>query len=90
MHIWVETHGFECVFFLFVFSLIMSNAPKPPVHWGFWKLWAFGAMKALGASAAMVEQANPLAQQFLQTQTATPDKVVTETAASSGPVTDPK
>ena len=94
MHDWIQTHGFEDLIFAGLFSLIMSVAPDPPKAWGFWKMWAYAAAKALGANAGkFVAAEEPAAKQILQVQTQqTPEggKIVTETAASSTPTSPPE
>lgn len=51
---WIQTHGFEALMIAGLFSLVMSSAPNPPARWGFWRMWAFNALKAAAANAAQI------------------------------------
>lgn len=90
MHQWIETHGWEVLVYAGLFSLVMSSAPPPPVHWGFWELWAYKAGKALGANADNLikhpEQFQQLVQHTEETKADGTQNVV-DTQATSIPKT---
>lgn len=58
MMAWVETHGMECVVALFLFSMITSVMP-PYGTKGFFSLWGYNVLAALGANAGNIVKHSP-------------------------------
>jgi len=85
---WIDSHGIATALVLFIFSTIMSSAPKSmiPKTWGFWRTWAFNAGQALGANAGNYVKANPLIQKLEATEVSVEQdgtKTATQTSITS-------
>ncbi len=86
---WIETHGFECLVFAFVFSGITSVMPPLPVGQGWWSTWFYNIFQLFGANLGNLVKHTPAGAQLdamTQKKVETlPDgtKTTTETAATS-------
>lgn len=91
---WIDAHGIATALILFVFSTIMSSAPKQmiPKTWGFWRTWMFNAGQALGANAGNYAKGNPIIQK-LEANEVTVDqdgtKTATQTTVTQTPAPNP-
>lgn len=86
---WIETHGFECLVFAFVFSGITSVMPPLPVGQGWWSTWFYNIFQLFGANLGNLVKHTPAGAQLdamtsRKVETA-PDgsKTVTDVAATS-------
>lgn len=66
---WIESHGIAVLLICYVFAVVMASGPKPPPHWGFWKLWAYNAAQALGANAGKFAEQSPVIQKLQASET---------------------
>jgi len=87
---WIDAHGIATALILFIFSTVMSSAPKSmiPKTWGFWRIWVFNAGQALGANAGNYAKGNPLIQKLEATEIAVDSdgtKTATQTSITSTP-----
>lgn len=89
---WINHNGILVAFMAFVFSLIVGAAPKElPAYWGFWRMWAFGAIQALGANAGKFSAQSPVIQKLNATELKTDQAgnlVTTQTAISTVPAAE--
>lgn len=90
---WANHNGILLAFMAFVFSLIVGAAPKElPASWGFWRLWMFGAVQALGANAGKFSAQSPVIKTLQATElkkdgsgnTVQTDTHITTTPATAG------
>lgn len=91
---WVDAHGIATALLLFIFSTIMSSAPKSmiPKTWGFWRTWAFNAGQALGANAGNYAKGNPMIQKLEASEVSVDSdgiKTATQTSITSTPEVKP-
>jgi hypothetical protein len=90
---WIDAHGIATALILFVFSTIVSSAPKQmiPKTWGFWRTWGFNALQALGANAGNYAKGNPLIQKLEATEVSVDSdgtKTATQTSITSTPASN--
>lgn len=93
---WINHNGILVALVLFVFSTVVGSADKTriPANWGFWKMWGFNAIQALGANASKFAEQSPVIQKLnattLQADPAgnlvTTQTAISTTAASGGEV----